>query len=353
MCWSSGCFPSLCGWCEVSNLRCGTSQYSHWSEQWVCCVAICTKVVEVAAFIDHTDRCRLQAQRGLNARELWACGYMVSVRPGQPAAESRWYSTCHFGKEQIMIFHGAFYFLKVDFACFAFLFLPPFTDKPFVGFCVFSSFVSRSVVSLPVLQFYLTNLSTLWYPLNNSLSKNYSELLLGCIKWNQRQQSVTGRTTTSWENKGSRRVNADGGCLLCLSSGVMPFSSACSLPTYTGWIPPQSRTELQYGELTLYFHSHSHKKTNVGILVQLISSKDDLSAGQQLLRNERVLLIRSLQTFRVGSSSDPVEPLLAGSTVERGAVIPPIVHHETRLATKCKHQSDMFNHVPPLHSEHL
>lgn len=112
MCWSSGCFPSLCGWCEVSNLGCRTSQYSHWSEQWVCCVAICTKVVEVAAFIDHTDRCRLQAQRGLNARVLWACGYMVSVRPGQPAAESRWYSTCHFGKEQIMIFHGAFYFLK-------------------------------------------------------------------------------------------------------------------------------------------------------------------------------------------------------------------------------------------------
>lgn len=66
-----------------------------------------------------------------------------------------------------------------------------------------------------------------------------------------------------------------------------------------------------------------------------------------------MLLIRSLQTFRVGSSSDPVEPLLAGSTVERGAVIPPIVQHETRLATKCKHQSDMFNHVPPLHSEHL
>lgn len=33
-------------------------------------MAICTKVVEVAAFIDHTDRCRLQAQRGLNAREF-------------------------------------------------------------------------------------------------------------------------------------------------------------------------------------------------------------------------------------------------------------------------------------------
>lgn len=58
-------------------------------------------------------------------------------------------------------FSWSLLFFKVDSACFAFLFLPPFTDKPFVGFCVFSSFVSRSVVSLPVLQFYLTNLSTL------------------------------------------------------------------------------------------------------------------------------------------------------------------------------------------------
>ncbi len=57
-------------------------------------------------------------------------------------------------------FRGAFYFLKVNLACFAFLFLPPFTHKPLLGFVFFFSFVSHSVVSLPVLQFYLTNLST-------------------------------------------------------------------------------------------------------------------------------------------------------------------------------------------------
>ncbi len=57
-----------------------------------------------------------------------------------------------------------------------------------------------------------------------------------------------------------------------------------------------------------------------------------------------------LQTFGVGTSSDPAEPRLAGSTVEKGAVIPPITHLKTRLATKFKHQSDMFNHVPSLHS---
>lgn len=81
------------------NLRCRTYQYSHWSEQWVCCVAICRKVVEVAAFIDHTDRCRLQAQHGLNARELWACGYMVSVQPGQAGTQTP--ASC---REQVILY---------------------------------------------------------------------------------------------------------------------------------------------------------------------------------------------------------------------------------------------------------
>lgn len=33
-----------------------------------------TEAVEVAAFMDHADRCRRQAQRGLNAPEPWARG---------------------------------------------------------------------------------------------------------------------------------------------------------------------------------------------------------------------------------------------------------------------------------------
>lgn len=37
-----------------------------------------------------------------------------------------------------------------------------------------------------------------------------------------------------------------------------------------------------------------------------------------------------LQTFGIGTSSDPVELPLAGSTVEKGVVIPPIRHHKTR-----------------------
>lgn len=179
------------------------SQYSHWSEQWVCCVAICTEVVEVAAFIDHTDRCRPQAQHGLNAWEAWACGHMVSVQPGQARRQTP--ASC---REQVILylplwqranndFSWSLLFSKSRFRLLCFSLSAAFHRQAFVGFCVFSSFVSRSVVSLPVLRFYLTNLSTLWYLLNNSLPKNHSELLLGCIKWNQRQQSVTGRPTTS------------------------------------------------------------------------------------------------------------------------------------------------------------
>lgn len=55
----------------------------------------------------------------------------------QPTAKSWRFSTWHFGKEQIMIFSGTFYFLKVDLACFAFLFLPPFTVEPLLGFVFF------------------------------------------------------------------------------------------------------------------------------------------------------------------------------------------------------------------------
>lgn len=41
-------------------------------------MATCTEVVEVAAFINHPDRRRPQAQRGLNVLEPWAHGLHVA-----------------------------------------------------------------------------------------------------------------------------------------------------------------------------------------------------------------------------------------------------------------------------------
>lgn len=88
-----------------------------------------------------------------------------------------------------------------------------------------------------------------------------------------------------WVNKGSQWANADGCCLLCLSSSLMCFNTA--------GIPDIHKPEFHYGakqssmESLLGIFAHTRRK----ILLQLISSKDDLSAGQQLQRSERVLLI--------------------------------------------------------------
>lgn len=38
-----------------------------------------TGAVEVTAFINLPDRCGPQAQRGLNALELWACGCVLKA----------------------------------------------------------------------------------------------------------------------------------------------------------------------------------------------------------------------------------------------------------------------------------
>lgn len=59
---------------EAQTARLGA--HSEVSSEWSS-VATCTEAIDVAVFINHTDRCRPQAQRGLNAPEPWACGYML------------------------------------------------------------------------------------------------------------------------------------------------------------------------------------------------------------------------------------------------------------------------------------
>lgn len=70
----------------------------------------------------------------------------------------------------------------------------------------------------------------------------------------------------------------------------MRFSSAC--------IPDVHKPEFHHRakqshsiESLLSIFAHVLTRRQVQVLLQLISSKDDLSAGQQLQRNERVLLI--------------------------------------------------------------
>lgn len=109
----------------------------------------------------------------------------------------------------------------------------------------------------------------------------------------------------------------------------MRFSSACIPDVHKPEFHHRAKQSYSIESLLSIF-AHILTRREMLLLLQLISSKDDLSAGQQLQRNELSAFDLVLQTFGVSTSSDPVELLLAHCTVEKGVEIPPITHYKTR-----------------------
>lgn len=154
---------------------------------------------------------------------LWSCGRVATCcgynlvglgNKHQPVEAGWWCSTCPSCKLQKMLFWPRL-FAKGWFSCLRFS-SSSFPDNPLLSFVFFSSFVSCSVVSLPELQFYFTNLTF---------------LCLVC----QIPTADTDMTDCLWF------INADDCCLLCLA-----------LQPPLARIPDRHKPEFQHGDKQSY-----------------------------------------------------------------------------------------------------
>lgn len=140
------------------------------------------------------------------------CGYSLVMVENkyQPTAESRLYPTCHIGKEQNNDSFGAFYFVKVDLACFAFLFLPPFTDEPLLSFVFFSPLLSAILLFLCQCCNFTWLICQLcdasWTTVCQITPRDAQLTTAGKHKLKSKTTWATVRTEASWVNEGSGGV---------------------------------------------------------------------------------------------------------------------------------------------------
>lgn len=73
-------------------------------------VTTCTKGTNVAGLINHADRCRPEAQQGLNTLELCARGYMLGIHPDHAGKKI---PVSHHSDNND--FYGTFYFSQSGF----------------------------------------------------------------------------------------------------------------------------------------------------------------------------------------------------------------------------------------------
>lgn len=102
------------------------------------------------------------------------CGYSLVRLENkyQPAAKSWWNTTCHIGKEQIMIFFLCLLLSQSRFSLLCFSLSAAFHMQAFVGFCFFPLLSAVLLFLCQCRNFTWLICQLFWCLLNNSLSNN-------------------------------------------------------------------------------------------------------------------------------------------------------------------------------------